>query len=98
MKGSYKNTPPVGIVSACLRMIEDPNRSKFQRFLLVLAPLFIVWIISPLDIFPEALLGPLGLADDTILVVTLFLLVRLALSFYSEKKYVKPIKKIQSKN
>lgn len=88
----YQKAPHVGIVGACLRMIEDKNRSKLQRFLLALTPLFIVWIISPLDIFPEMLLGPLGLADDAIVFVTIFLLIRLAVSFYSEKRYEQPNK------
>ena len=86
MKDGYKNTPPVW---NCQRLSADekiPTEVGFQHFYLCLAPLFIIWIISPLDIFPEALLGPFVLPDDTILVVTLFLLVRLALSFYSEKK------------
>lgn len=73
-------------------MIEDPNRSKIQRILLALTPLFILWIISPLDIIPEVFVGPLGLADDSIVVITVILLVRAAVSFYSEKKYVRPTK------
>ncbi len=92
MADFYKKTPHVGIVQACLRFIDDPNRPWWQRLFLVFTPLFIVWIISPLDIVPEVFLGPLGLADDTILIVTLFLIVRFAYSFYSNKKYVRPTK------
>lgn len=98
MKSFYQKTARVGIVKACLRMIEDPKRAWWQRLLLALTPLFIVWIISPLDIIPEVFLGPLGLADDSVIVVTMFLLIRLAVSFYSERKYVKPSKKIDEKD
>lgn len=94
----YKKTPRVGIFQACLRMIEDPNRSKIQRLLLALSPLFIVWVLSPLDLVPEVLLGPLGLADDSIIIITLILLVRLAISVYSEKKYVRPTKNANGKD
>ena len=90
MSNSYKNTAHVGIVAACLRLIQDPNRPAWQRVLMAFTPLMIFWIISPLDLIPEAFLGPLGLADDSILVITVFLLVRLAMSFYSTKQYVRP--------
>lgn len=98
MKNFYEKTARVGIVKACLRLLEDPNRAWWQRLLLALTPLFIVWVILPLDLIPEMFLGPLGLADDSILLVTMFLLIRLANSFYSEKKYVKPNKKIDEKD
>ena len=88
----YQKAPHIGIIGACLRMIEDSNRSKLQRLFLALTPLFILWIISPLDLVPEVFLGPLGLADDSIIIITLFLLIRLAVSVYSEKRYVKPDK------
>lgn len=98
MKNFYEKTARVGVVKACLRLIEDPKRAWWQRLLLALAPLFIVWVISPLDIIPEVFLGPLGLADDSILLVTTFLLIRFAVSFYSEKKYAKPHKKPDEKD
>jgi uncharacterized membrane protein YkvA (DUF1232 family) len=92
MKNFYQKAPHVGIIGACLRMIEDKNRNKFQRLLLVFAPLLLLWVLSPLDILPELYLGPLGLMDDGIILITLFLLIRLAVSFYSEKQYVRPQK------
>jgi uncharacterized membrane protein YkvA (DUF1232 family) len=92
MSNFYQKTPHVGIVKACLRFIDDPNRPWWQRLFLVFTPLVIVWIISPLDLIPEAFLGPLGLADDSILIVTLFLIVRFAYSFYSNQMYVRPTK------
>lgn len=98
MKEFYQKTAHVGIVQACLRMIDDPKRAWWQRLLLALTPLLIVWVISPLDILPEIFLGPLGLADDSVIVVTTFLLIRLAVSVYSEKKYVKPNKKYDKKD
>ena len=98
MKDFYQKTARVGIVPACIRMIEDPKRAWWQRLLLALTPLFIVWVISPLDILPEVFLGPLGLADDSVLLVTMFLLIRLAVSFYSEKRYVKPNNKYNDKD
>lgn len=94
----YKKTPRVGMFQACLRMIEDPNRSKIQRLFLALSPLFVVWVLSPLDLMPEVLLGPLGLADDSIIIITLILLVRLAIKLYSEKKYVRPNKNAAGKD
>lgn len=94
MSSFYQKTPPVGIFAACLRLIDDPKRAWWQRLFLALTPLFIVWVISPLDILPEVFLGPLGLADDSIILVTIFLLVRFAVSFYKEKRYVKPNKKV----
>ena len=94
----YQKTAHVGIIRACLRMIEDPNRAWWQRLFLALTPLFIVWVISPLDIVPEVFLGPLGLADDSIIIVTLFLLIRLAVQFYSERRYVRPKKNAQGKD
>jgi len=92
MKSFYKTTARVGFIRACLRLIEDPNRSKWQRILLAFAPLFVLWVLSPFDLLPEAFLGPLGLADDGIIIITFVLLIRLAVSFYSEKKYVPPTK------
>jgi uncharacterized membrane protein YkvA (DUF1232 family) len=98
MKGQYAQTARVGLIKACLRLIDDPNRVWWQRLLLALTPLLIVYVLSPLDIIPEVFLGPLGLADDSIIVVTLFLLARLAVSFYSEKKYTRPTKNAQGKD
>lgn len=92
MANFYQKAPHVGIVGACLRMIQDPKRSKLQRLFLALTPLFIIWVISPLDLIPEVFLGPLGLADDSIIIITIILLIRLAVSFYSEKQYVRPTK------
>lgn len=93
MKNAYKKTAQVGIVKACLRFIEDPNRNIFQRTFLALTPLLIVMVLSPLDLMPEILLGPLGLTDDVIILIGLFLLIRLANSFYKEKRFVKPHKR-----
>ena len=92
MSNFYQKAPHVGIVGACMRMIQDPKRSKIQRLFLALTPLFLLWVISPLDLVPEVFLGPLGLADDSIIIITLILLVRLAVSFYSERQYVRPAK------
>lgn len=89
MADQYKQTVRVGILRACMRYIEDPNRSMISRIFLALAPLFIVWVVSPLDIFPEAFLGPLGLTDDALILISLILLIRLANNFYRTKRYVK---------
>lgn len=88
----YEKTVRVGIVKACLRYIEDPNRNLFTRIFLAISPLLVVWILSPLDLMPELVLGPLGLTDDVLIFIGLFLLVRLASNFYREKKY-RPINK-----
>lgn len=93
MATTYEKTARVGFIKACLRYIEDPNRSLLTRIFLALTPLLVFWIISPLDLIPEVILGPVGLADDGAIIIALFLLFRLAISFYSEKRYVKPIKK-----
>lgn len=98
MKGKYVHTAHVGILKACLRFIDDPNRPWWQRLLLALTPFFFVYVISPLDLIPEVFLGPFGLADDSILIVSVFLLARLAVSFYSEKKYARPTKNAQGKD
>lgn len=98
MGKAYKKTAQVGIIKACLRFIEDPNRNIFQRVFLALTPLLAVGILSPLDLMPEILLGPLGLTDDIIILIGLFLLIRLANSFYREKRYVKPHKQIDDSN
>lgn len=98
MKGFYTHTARVGLIKACMRFIDDPNRALWQRIVLALTPLFIVYVISPLDIIPEIFLGPLGLADDSIIVVTVFLLARVAVSFYSEQKYSRPTKNAQGKD
>ena len=95
MYNAYQKTAQVGIVKACLRYIEDPNRSIFLRIFLALTPLLIVWIVSPLDLIPEVILGPFGLTDDVLIIASLFLLIRLANSFYREKRYVKPNKRIK---
>jgi uncharacterized membrane protein YkvA (DUF1232 family) len=86
LKG-YKKTAQVGIVKACLRFIEDPNRNIAHRAFLALSPVLIVSVLSPLDLMPEILLGPLGLTDDILIIIGLVLLTRLANSFYKEKKY-----------
>ena len=93
MKGLYTKTARVGLIRACLRYIEDPNRSLWSRVLLAVSPLLILWVVSPLDLVPEIILGPLGLADDGAILIAVILLVRLALSFYSEKRYVQPPRK-----
>ena len=76
-----------------MRYVEDPNRSLWTRILLAISPLLILWVISPLDLIPEVVLGPLGLADDGAILIALFLLARLAFSFYSEQRYVQPKRK-----
>lgn len=94
MKGVYENTVRTGFIRACLRYIEDPNRPLIARLVLIASPLLIIWVISPLDILPEAFLGPLGLADDGAIVLTLFFIIRFALSFYRDKRYVNPAKRL----
>lgn len=90
----YENTVRVGFIRACLRYIEDPNRNIFGRIILILSPLLIVWVISPLDMLPEIVLGPLGLADDGAIILTLFFIIRFAFSFYKEKRYINPDKRL----
>lgn len=95
MKGAYQTTTKAGFIKVMQRYVEDPNRSMLARLFLALSPLFVLYVISPLDIVPEAFLGPLGLADDGAILIALFLIIRFALSFYSNKKYVP---KLESKN
>lgn len=78
----------VSFIRACLRYIEDPNRPLIARLILSTSPLLIVWIISPFDILPEVFLGPIGLADDGVIILTLFFIMHFADSFYSHKRYV----------
>jgi uncharacterized membrane protein YkvA (DUF1232 family) len=98
MNSSYQKTAQVGILKACLRYIEDPNRNIIGRLFLAITPLLFVWILSPLDLLPEFILGPLGLTDDILLLIGMFLLARLAYSFYGQKRYVKPNKQIKDHN
>lgn len=91
MKGAYQTTTKAGFIKVALRYIEDPNRNFFARLFLALSPIFILYVISPLDLVPEAFLGPLGLADDGAILIALFLLLRFAFSFYENKKYVPKI-------
>ncbi len=90
MSKMYEQTVRVGIFKACLRYIEDPNRNLFTRIFLAISPLLAVWILSPLDLMPEIILGPLGLTDDVLILIGMALLIRLANSFYKEKRYVRP--------
>lgn len=90
MVGSYKTATRAGILRACLRFIEDPNRPLYQRAFLAAAPLFAVFILSPLDLLPEIIMGPLGLTDDVLILIGLILLVRLANAFYKTKRYFPP--------
>jgi uncharacterized membrane protein YkvA (DUF1232 family) len=87
MIGAYKKTAQVGIFKAVLRYIEDPNRNIITRIFLAATPLFIVYVLSPLDLIPEVLLGPIGLTDDILIIAGLIFLLKLANSFYSNKKY-----------
>ena len=96
MSGFYTKTTRVGLIRACLRYIEDPTRSFVSRAFLAVSPLLVLWVISPLDLVPEIVLGPLGLADDTAIVIALILLARLAVSFYAEQRYEKPRKHVIS--
>lgn len=98
MADMYEKTARVGIVKVCLRFIEDPNRNIFARIFLALSPLFIIWVILPLDILPEIIIGPLGLADDSAIIIALFFIVKLAYSFYREKRYIKPRKNKKHEN
>ncbi len=93
----YEQTVRVGIIKACLRYIEDPNRNFFSRLFLATSPLLAVWILSPLDLMPEILLGPLGLSDDALIFIGMFLLIRLANNFYREQRYVPPHKQLQDR-
>ncbi len=92
MSQLYVKTARVGLLRACLRYVEDPQRNIVLRGILALSPLLLLWVLSPFDALPEIVLGPLGLADDTAILVTLFLLMRFAVSFYSEKRYARPTK------
>lgn len=94
----YKKTAQVGIIKACLRFIEDPNRHILARAFLAVSPLLAVWILSPLDLLPEVILGPLGLTDDVLILIGIFLLVRLANNFYKEKRYVPPEKRLKDQD
>jgi uncharacterized membrane protein YkvA (DUF1232 family) len=89
MNKAYVNTAKVGVFKACLRYIEDPNRNIFSRIFLAISPILAVMILSPLDLLPEAFLGPLGLTDDILILVGLFMTIRLANNFYHNKKYSK---------
>lgn len=91
MSGAYKKTAQVGIIKACLRYIEDPNRSFISRLFLAVTPLLLVWILSPLDLLPEVILGPLGFTDDLLILIGMFFIIRLANRFYKEKRFVKKI-------
>jgi len=51
------------------KLSTDPQVPKNERFKLIAA---IAYFISPLDLFPEAFLGPFGFADD--IVVAAFVL------------------------
>lgn len=95
MANTYQKTAQVGIIKACLRYIEDPNRNIFSRIFLALSPLLAVWILSPLDLMPEIILGPLGLTDDILILIGIFLLVRLANNFYRYQKFVPKNKRIE---
>lgn len=95
-KATYTQTARVGIIRACLRFIEDPNRPLYQRLALAFAPALVLYILSPIDLVPEFILGPLGLADDTALMISLVLLIHLASSLYRQKRYVKPTEEPQT--
>lgn len=43
---------------------EDQQKKRKNKTQIILIILAILYIISPIDILPEWLLGPLGLADD----------------------------------
>ncbi len=87
MIGNYKKAAQAGIIKSCLRYIEDPNRSIVSRAFLAMTPLLIVWVLSPLDLVPEFILGPIGLTDDVLIMIGLFLIIRLANRFYKDKRY-----------
>lgn len=95
MKGYYSTTAKAGLIKVALRFIEDPNRNIFARILLAISPLLVVYIISPLDVVPEIILGPLGLADDGAILLALFLIMRFARSFYVNTKYIPTKNKVQ---
>jgi uncharacterized membrane protein YkvA (DUF1232 family) len=94
MKGYYTSTAKAGLIKVALRFIEDPNRNLFARLFLAVSPLLLIYIISPLDIVPEIVLGPLGLADDGAILFTLFFIMRFARSFYVNTKYT-PTNKLE---
>lgn len=98
MNTTYQKTAQVGLIKACLRYIEDPNRNILSRMFLAATPFIILWVLSPLDLMPEIILGPLGLTDDILLFIGIFLLTRLAYSFYGQKRYVKPNKQLKEHN
>jgi uncharacterized membrane protein YkvA (DUF1232 family) len=95
MEKLYIKTAKVGIFKACLRFIEDPNRNILLRLALAASPLLAVWVLSPFDLLPEIIVGPLGLTDDILITAGIIFLVRLANGFYKEKRY-NPKYKIQN--
>ncbi len=53
--------------------MNEPNESQTEtaKGLVKLALLVLLYLISPIDILPEAMLGPLGFVDDAALLAYL---------------------------
>lgn len=69
----------VGIIRAGMRFLRDPHARTLDKLILVLWPLYLA---SPVDVLPELVLGPLGLADDTAVALRALYLV-----FYAARRY-----------
>ena len=50
---------------------ERKNMKTFKRYFTII--ICLVYIISPIDIIPEAVLGPLGLVDDGAVLIKLIM-------------------------
>ncbi|MFW6060415.1 MAG: YkvA family protein [Phycisphaeraceae bacterium] len=66
-----------GWLTAFWRIYRDPRTPRWAKY--GLTALAIVYALSPVDVVPEAIFGPLGLLDDAVLVpLLLWLITRFA--------------------
>lgn len=54
---------------------EDVNSSRFTRGELIMMLVALVYIVSPVDLLPELIAGPLGLTDDAAAVAAIMAIV-----------------------
>jgi uncharacterized membrane protein YkvA (DUF1232 family) len=75
LRAAHRGEPTLGARLRALPRMSAASLWRRQRYdglwRLVLMALALLYLVSPLDLVPELLLGPLGLVDDLALVVWL---------------------------
>lgn len=72
----------IGLIEALKALYRDKSVSRRRRWVTAVSTVLGVYAISPIDLVPEAVLGPLGLIDDAGALTTVGVVVFNAARYY----------------